>query len=104
MNVSHYSPSPSTNSQQHGSHTKTAQKKRSTTRRKKKDKSVSCDVGSGEILIKEEAEESCVRWHSDNRLSGEVNKDSTEAVVNKRNKTDNETSNVDYEASIGGSG
>jgi len=64
-------------------------------------------VGSGEKLIKEEAENACARPHSGIRLSvidkvdnGSIKGDDD----NERNKTDNETANGDKEMSIGGSG
>ena len=49
-------------------------------RRKRTGKTISFDVGSGEKLIKEEAEDACARLHSGIRLFViyEVNKDSME--------------------------
>jgi hypothetical protein len=92
--------------QQCGSRTKTsAQRKWKGKRRKRTGKTVSCNVGSGEKLVKEEPKDLCARLHSGIRLSAinEVNKDSTEEEDNdKRNKTDNETANNNEEASIGG--
>jgi hypothetical protein len=68
MDMSPYS-SPSPSPQQCGSCTKTsAQKKRKRKRRKRTGKTVSFDAGSGEKLIKEEAEDACARPHSGIRL------------------------------------
>ena len=93
MDMLPYSLSPSP--QQCGSRTKiSAQRKRKGNRRKRIGKTVSCDVRSGEKLIKEEAKDVCARPHSGItiRLSviNEVNKDSMEEEDNdKRDKTDN---------------
>jgi hypothetical protein len=88
------------------SHTKnSAQRKVRKVRRKRAGKFISCDVGSGEKLIEEEAENACARPHSGIRLSviDEVDNDSTtEDDDNERNKTDNETANGGKEMSIGG--
>jgi hypothetical protein len=70
-------------------------------------KSILCDVGSGERLIEEEAEDTCARPHSGIRLSviDEVDNNSTEEDNNnERHKTNNEITNSIKEASIGGSG
>jgi hypothetical protein len=75
-----------------------AQRKRSKTRRKKTRKYISCDVGSVEKLINEEAEDACARPHSGDNNSTEEDDDS------KRNEANNETANSDEETSIGGSG
>jgi hypothetical protein len=80
MDMSPYS-SPSPSPQQHGSCTKTsAQRKQKGKRRKRTGKTINCDVGSGEKLIKEEAKDPCARPHSGIRLYviNEVNKDSME--------------------------
>ena len=64
-------------------------------------------MGSGEKIIKEEAENACARPHSGIRLSviNKVDNDSMEGCDdNKRNKTDNETENGNKEMRIGGSG
>jgi hypothetical protein len=99
---------PSPSPQQHGSRTKnSAQRKWSKTRRKMTGKSILCDVGSGERSIEEEAEDTCARPHSGIRLSviNEVDDDSTEEDNNnERHKTNNEITNSNKEASIGGSG
>ncbi len=80
-------------------------------RRKRAGKFISCTVGSGEKIIKEEAENVCARPHSGIRLSvidkvnTEVDNDSMKGDDNnKRNKTDNETASGNKEMSIGGSG
>ena len=100
--------SPSPSPQQRESLTKTsAQRKWKGKRRKRTGKTVSCDVGSGKKLMKEEAKDACARPHSGTRLSviNEVNKDSTEEEDNdERNQSDNETANGKEEASIGGGG
>ena len=100
--------SPSLSPQQRESLTKTsAQRKRKGKRRKRTGKTVSCDVGSGKKLMKEEAEDACARPHSGTKLSviNEVNEDSTEEEDNdERNQTDNETANGNEKASIGGGG
>jgi hypothetical protein len=100
--------SPFSSPQQRGSRTKTsAQRKQKGKRRTRTGKTVSCNVGSGEKLIKEEAEDVCARLHSGIRLSviNEVNKDSTEEEDNEEwNQTDNETAINNEEASIGGGG
>jgi hypothetical protein len=70
-------------------------------------KSILCDVGSDERLIKEEAKDTCARPHSGVRFSviDEVDDNSTEEDNNnKRHKTNNEIINSNKEASIGGSG
>jgi hypothetical protein len=68
-------------------------------------------VGSGEKLIKEEAENMCARPHSGIRLSvidkvdaGVDNDSMKRDDDNERNKTDNETANGNKEMSIGCSG
>ncbi len=67
IHMVHYSLSPSP--QQRGSHTKTsAQRKQKEKRRKGLGKTVSCNVESGDKLIKEEAEGACARPHSGIRL------------------------------------
>jgi hypothetical protein len=74
-----YSLSPSP--QQHGSHTKTsAQRKRKGKKRKRAGKTVSCNVESGEKLIKEEAKDMSARPHSGIRhfIINEVSKDCME--------------------------
>ena len=88
-----------------------AQRNRRKTRRKRAGKFISCTMGSGEKLIKEEAENACARPHSGIRLSvidevdAEVDNDSMKGDDdNKRNKTNSETANGDKEMSIGGSG
>ena len=90
------------------SHTKnSAQRKQRKTRSKRAGKSISCAVGSGETIIKEEAKNECARPHSGIRLSviDEVDNDSMEGRDdNERNKTDNETENGNKEMSIVGSG
>ena len=90
------------------SHTKnSAQRNRRKTRRKRAGKFISCTVGSGEKLIKEEAENACARPHSSIRLSviDKVDDNSTEEDNNnERHKTNNEITNSNKEASIGGSG
>ena len=80
-------------------------------RRKRAGKFISCTMGSGEKLIKEEAENACARPHSGIRLSvinefdAKVDNDSMKGDDdNERNKTDNETANCNKEMSIGGSG
>ncbi len=85
-----------------------AQKNQRKTRRNRAGKFISCTMGSGKKLIKEEAEKACARPHSGIRLSvidevdAEVDNDSMkEDDDNKRNKTDNETANGDKEMSIG---
>jgi hypothetical protein len=73
--------SPSPSPQQHGSCTKTsAHGERKGKRRKRTGKTISFHVGSGEKLIKEEAEDECARPHSGIRLFviNEVNEDSME--------------------------
>jgi hypothetical protein len=75
-----------------------AQRKRSKTRRKKTRKYISCDVGSVEKLIEEEAEDACARPHSGD------NNSTKEEDNRKRNEANNETANSNEEASIGGSG
>jgi hypothetical protein len=71
--------SPSPSPQQCGSHTKTsALRNQKGERRKGPGKTVSCNVESGDKLIKEEAKDVCARPHSGIRLFviNEVNKDS----------------------------
>ncbi len=83
-----------------------AQRKQRKTRSKRAETFISCAMGSGEKIIKEEAKNTCAR-HSGIRLSviDEVDNDSMEGRdENERNKTDNETENGDKEMSIGGSG
>ena len=85
-----------------------AQRKRRKKRSKRAGTFISCAVGSGEKIIKEEAKnECCARPHSGIRLSiiDEVDNDSMKGDDdNERNKTDNEPANGDKEMSIGGSG
>ncbi len=84
-----------------------AQRKRRKKRSKKAGAFISCAVGSGEKIIKEEAKNECARPHSGIRLSiiDEVDNDSMKGDDdNKRNKTNNEPANCDKEMSIGGSG
>ena len=84
-----------------------AQKKRRKTRSKRAGIFISCAVGSGETIIKEEAKNECARPHSGIRLpvTDEVDNDSMMGDDdNNRNKTDNETANGNKEMSIGGSG
>ncbi len=106
MDMSPYSPSPSP--KQCGSFTKnSAQRKQSKSRREKTGRSISCNMGSVEKLIKEEAKDACVRPHSGIRLSAinKVDNNSTEEDNDsKRNETDNETRNSNKDTSIGGSG
>ncbi len=74
-----------------GSHTKTtAQRKQKGKRRKRIEKTISFDVGSGEKLIKEEAKDTCARLHSDIRLFmiNEVNKDSMEEDYEDKGSTE----------------
>ncbi len=84
-----------------------AQRKRRKTRRKRAGKFISCTVGSGETLIKEEAENACARPHRGIRLSV-INKGDNHSTKGdddkERNKTDNETATGNKEMSIGGSG
>jgi hypothetical protein len=100
--------SPSPSPQQRGFCTKTsAQRKWKGERRKRTGKTVSCNVGSGEKLIKEEAKDECARPHGGIRfyVISEVNEDNKEEEDNnKRNQTNNETANDNKEASIGGGG
>jgi hypothetical protein len=68
---------------------------------------ISCAVGSGGKIIKEEAKNECARPLSGIRLSviDDVDNDSmTGDDDNNRNKTDNETANGDREMIIGGGG
>jgi len=68
---------------------------------------ISCAVGSGGKIIKEETKTECARPHSGIRLSiiNEVDNNSMKVDEdNKRNKTYNEPANCDKEMSIGGSG
>jgi len=85
-----------------------AQRKQRKKRSKRVGTFISCTVGSGEKIIKEEAKnECCARPHSGIRLSiiDEVDNDSMKGDDdNERNKTDNEPANGDKEMSIGGSG
>ncbi len=70
-------------------------------------KTVSCDEGSGEKLIKEEAEDMCARPHSGIRLNviNKVNEDNTEEEDNnKKTQTNNETANNNKDAIVGGGG
>ena len=83
-----------------------AQRKQRKTRSKRAGTFISCAMGSGEKIIKEEAKNACAR-HSGIRLSviDEVDNDSMEGDDdNKRNKTNNETANGNKEVRIGGSG
>ncbi len=94
MDMSPYS-SPSPSPQQCGSHTKiSAQRKRKGKRRKKTGKTVSFDVGSGEKLIKEEAEDACARPHSGIRLfvNNEVNKDNMDKKTTRLRAAQRRTS------------
>jgi len=84
-----------------------AQRKRRKKRSKRAGTFISCALGSGDKIIKEEAKNACARPHSGIRLSDidEVDNDSMEGDDdNKRNKTNNETENGNKEMSIGGSG
>ncbi len=88
-----------------------AQKNQRKTRRKRAGKFISCTVGSGKKIIKEEAENACARPHSGIRLSvinevyTKVDSDSMKGGdENERNKTNNETANGNKGMSIGGSG
>jgi hypothetical protein len=87
--------SPSTSTQQLKSCAKTsAQRKQSKTRTKKTWKSINCNVGSGENLVKEKVEDTSTRLHSGIRLPviNQVVKNSTEEDNNtKRNDINNET-------------
>jgi len=84
--------------QQHGSRTKnSAQRKRSKTRWKKTGKFILCDVGSGERLIEEEAEDTCA---SPYRYQPTTTLD----VLATTHSTNDEITNSNEEASIGGSG
>ncbi len=77
--------------QQRGSRTKTsAQRKRKGKRRKRTGKTINFDVGSGEKLIKEEAEDACARPHSGIRLFviNEVNKDRMEEDYKDEDSTE----------------
>ncbi len=79
MDMLPYSLSPSP--QQCGSHIKTsAQRKQKGERRKRPGKTISCDVESGEKLIKEEIKDVCARPHRGIKLFviNEVSKDSME--------------------------
>jgi hypothetical protein len=100
--------SPSPSPHQHGSCTKTsAQRKWKGKRGKRTGITVSCNVGSGEKLMKEEAKDACARPHSGIRLYviNEVNEDILEEEDNdKRKQTNNDTANDNKEASIGGGG
>jgi hypothetical protein len=81
-----------------------AQRKRRKKRSKRAGTFISCAVGSGEKIIKEEAKNACARPHSGIRLSviDKVDNDSMKGDDdNERNKTDNETANGDKEMSIG---
>jgi hypothetical protein len=82
-----------------------AQRKRRKKRSKRAGTLISCAVGSGEKIIKEEAKnECCARPHSGIRLSiiNEVDNDSMKG--DDDNETDNEPANGNKEMSIGGSG
>jgi hypothetical protein len=77
--------------QQRGSHTNTsAQRKQKGKRRKRPGKTVSCNVESGDKLIKEEAKDMCARLHSGSRLFviNEVNKDSMEEYYKDEGSTE----------------
>jgi hypothetical protein len=66
-----------------------AQRKRRKTRSKRAGKFISCTVGSGDKIIKEEAKNACARSHSGIRLSviDKVDNDSMKGDDdNKRNK------------------
>jgi hypothetical protein len=81
-----------------------AQRKRRKKRSKRAGTFISCAVGSGDKIIKEEAKNACARPHSGIRLSviDKVDNDSIKGDDdNERNKTDNETANGDKEMSIG---
>jgi hypothetical protein len=88
-------------SQQRRSHTKTsARRERKVKRRKRAEKTISCNVESNEKLIKEEAKDVCARPHSGIRLFtiNEVSKDSMEEdYKDEGNKESNnsEDKNVD---------
>jgi hypothetical protein len=82
-----------------------AQRKRRKKRSKRAGTFISCAVGSGDKIIKEDAKNACARPHSGIRLSviDEVDNDSTKGDDdNKRNNTNNEPANGDKEMSIGG--
>ena len=77
-----------------------AQKNQRKTRRNRAGKFISCTMGSGKKLIKEEAEKACARPHSGIRLSviDEVDNNSMKGEYdNKRNKAENETVNGNKE-------
>jgi hypothetical protein len=98
---------PSPSPQQHGSPAPRAARKWRKTRSKRAGTFISCAVGSGEKIIKEEAKNACARPHSGIRLSviDKVDNNSMKGDDNnKRNKTDNENANGEKEMSIGGSG
>jgi hypothetical protein len=73
-----------------------AQRKQRKTRSKRAGTFISCAVGSGEKIIKEEAKFACARPHSGIRLSV-INKVDNNSMKgdddNERNKTANETAN-----------
>jgi hypothetical protein len=75
----YFSLSPSPQQRRSGTNT-SAQRKQKGKRRKRTGKTISFDVGNGEKLIKEEAEDVCARPHSGIRLFmiNEVNEDSME--------------------------
>ena len=82
-----------------------AQRKRRKKRSKRAGTFISCTVGSGDKIIKEDAKNACARPHSGIRLSviDEVDNDSTKGDDdNERNNTNNEPANGDKEMSIGG--
>jgi hypothetical protein len=86
-----------------GTNKSSAQRKQRKKRSKRAGAFISCAVGSGEKIIKEEAKNKCAKPHSGIRLSiiDEVDNDS---MKGDDDKTDNEHANGDKEMSIGGSG
>ena len=84
-----------------------AQRKWRKIKRKRAETFISCTVGSGEKLIKEEAENACARPHSGIRLSV-INKVDNNSMKgdddNERNITNNKTANSNKEMSIRHSG
>jgi hypothetical protein len=99
MDMLPYSSSPSP--QQRGSHTKTsAQRERKERRRKRAGKTISCNVKSGEILIKEKVKEVCARPHSSIRLFviNEVSKDSMEEDYKDKGNKENNNANKNVES------
>ncbi len=68
MDMLPYSPSPFTQQLRSCANT-SAQRKQSKTRKENTGKSMSCDVGSGENLVKEKVKDTSTRPHSGIRLS-----------------------------------